>query len=78
MGKRYPLKAVCTLKKEKKGEAVLQTEPTWEHKVLSGTSSVLCARCKSVLWKAPEKGAYQPEERLAKEWNMESTQVHWI
>ena len=37
-----------------------------------------CARRKSILWEAPEKGAYQPEERLAKEWNMENTQVHWI
>ena len=42
----------------------LQTEPTWEHKALSGTDSILCARCKSILWEAPEKGAYQPEERL--------------
>ena len=36
----------------------LQTEPTWEHKALSGTDSILCARCKSVPWEAPEKGAY--------------------
>ena len=35
-----------------------QTEPTWEHKALSGTDSTLCARCKSILWEAPEKGAY--------------------
>ena len=26
------------------------------------TDSILCARCKSILWEAPEKGAYQPEE----------------
>ena len=34
----------------------LQTEPTREHKALSGTDSILCARCKSILWEAPEKG----------------------
>ena len=44
----------------------LQTEPTWEHKVLSGTDSILCARCKSILWEAPEKGAYQSEEDSGK------------
>ena len=57
MGKRYPLKAVRTLKKkeEEEGEVEeeenysLQTEPTWEHKALSGTDSILCARCKSIL-----------------------------
>ena len=49
----------------------LQTEPTWEHKALSGTDSILCARCKSIQREAPEKGAYQPEERLAKELNLE-------
>ena len=68
VGKRYPLKAVRALKKKKEVEEEenysLQTEPTWEHKALSGTDSVLCARCKSILWEAPEKGAYQPEERL--------------
>ena len=79
VGKRYPLKAVRTLekkkkkkKKKKKGEKevekeenyFLQTEPTWEHKALSGTDSFLCARCKSILREAPEQGAYQPEERL--------------
>ena len=49
----------------------LQTEPTWEHKALSGTDSISRARCKSILWEAPEKGAYQPEERLVKELNLE-------
>ena len=70
MDKRYPLKAVRTLKKKKKKKRKkekkeeveeeenysLQTEPTWEHKALSGTDSILCARCKSILWEAPEKG----------------------
>ena len=69
VGKRYPLKAVRTLKRKKKEveeeeNYSLQTEPTWEQKALSGTDSVLCARCKSILWEAPEKGAYQPEEKL--------------
>ena len=74
VGKQYPLKAVShTKKKEKKRKKEeveeeenysLQTEPTWEHKALSGTDSILCARYKSILWEAPEKGAYQPEERL--------------
>ena len=72
VGKRYPLKVVHKLvkRKKKKGEREenknysLQTEPTWEHKALFGTDSILCARCKSILWEAPEKGAYQPEERL--------------
>ena len=59
MGKQYPLKAVRTLgeKKEEVEEDVnysLETEPTWDHKALSGTDSVLCARCKSVLREAPE------------------------
>ena len=34
------------------------------HTALSGTDSILCARCKSILWEVPEKGAYQLEERL--------------
>ena len=71
MGKRYPLKAVCTLRErerereeEEEEDYSLQTEPTWEHKALSGTDSILCARCKSILREASEKGAYQPEEGL--------------
>ena len=68
VGKRYPLKAVRTLGKRKnkggrgmeEGEAEenysLQTEPSWEHKAFSGTISILCARCKPILWEAPEKG----------------------
>ena len=59
--KRYPLKAVRTRKKkevEEEENYSLQTEPTWEHKALSGTDSILRARCKSILWEAPEKGAY--------------------
>ena len=68
MGKRYPLKAVSHAKKKKEVEEEenysLQTEPTWEHKALSETDLIFCARCKSILWEAPEKGAYQPEERL--------------
>ena len=44
----------------------LQTEPTWEHKALSGTDSVLCARCKSILWEAPEKGAYHQRRDSSK------------
>ena len=63
VGKRYPLKAVRTLKKKKKKveeeeNYSLRTEHTLEHKALSGTDSILCARCKSILWEAPEKGAY--------------------
>ena len=63
MGKRYPLKAVRTLKErerevEEEENYSLQTKLAWEHnKVLSGTDSILCARCKSVLWEAPEKEA---------------------
>ena len=49
----------------------LQTEPTWEHMALSGTSSTPCARCKSILWEAPQKEVYKPEERLTKELNLE-------
>ena len=73
MGKRYPLKAVRTRKKEKKRKKKeveeeenysLETEPTWEHKAFSGTDSIPCSRCKSIPWEAPEKGAYQPEEKL--------------
>ena len=60
VGKRYPLKAVGTLEEENYS---YQTERTWEHKALSGTDSVLCARCKSIQWEASEKGVYQPEER---------------
>ena len=69
VGKRHPLKAVRTLEK-KKGEAEeeenysLHTEPTWDHEALCETDSILCARYKSILWEAPEKGAYQPGERL--------------
>ena len=44
----------------------LQTEPTWEHKALSGTDSILCARCKSILWEAPEKGAYHQRRDSSK------------
>ena len=44
----------------------LQTEPTWEHKALSGTDSVLCARCKSILWEAPEKGAHHQRRDSSK------------
>ena len=63
------LQTLHTQKKLKKGEAeeddyFFWTEPTWEHKALSGTGSILCARCKSILWKVPEKGAYQSEETL--------------
>ena len=66
-----------TWKKEKKGEVeekknyFLQTEPTWEHKALSGTDSVLCARCKSILAEAPQKGVYQPTDTLVKELSLE-------
>ena len=58
VGKRYPLKAVRTLKKKEVEEGEnysLQTEATWEHKALSGTDSILCARCKSILWEKPPK-----------------------
>ena len=84
VGKRYPFKAVRTLKKKKKrekkrrkaekkkkksllteqGKKSLLTEPIWEHKALSRTSLIFCARCKSILREAPKKGACQPEERL--------------
>ena len=46
VGKRYPLKAVSHTKKKKKKEVEeednysLQTEPTREHKALSGTETV--------------------------------------
>ena len=53
-GKRYPLKAVRILKKRRKKSP--QTDPTGEHKALSGTVSTLCVRCKSILLEAPEKG----------------------
>ena len=78
MGKQYHLKAVRTLEggkkevEEEEGEAEeegnysLQTEPTWEHKALSGTDSILCARCKSILWEAPEKGAYHQRRDSSK------------
>ena len=60
VGKRYPLKAVSHTKTKKEVEEEenysLQTESTWEHKALSGTDSILCARCKSVLLEAPENG----------------------
>ena len=61
VGKRYRLKAVCTRKKkevEEEENYSLETEPTREHKALSGTDSTPCAKCKSILWEAPEKGAY--------------------
>ena len=70
MGKRDHLKAVRMwggggggAEEEEKNDS-LQTEPTWEHKSLSGTDSILYARCKSILLETPEKGAYKPEERL--------------
>ena len=44
----------------------LQTEPTWEHKALFGTDSILCARCKSILREAPEKGAYHQRRDSSK------------
>ena len=61
-----PLKAVPTLEKEfekkskkrgveKEENYFFQTERTYEHKALSRTDSILCARCKSILWEAPEK-----------------------
>ena len=50
----------------------LQTEPTWEHKALSGTGSVLCGRCTSILWEVPEKeGVSTRGKTLAKELNLE-------
>ena len=84
VGKRYPLKAVRTLEKkgggggssrrreEKGNDSLIQTEPTQEHTALSGTDSILCARCKSILWEAPEKGGVSTRgETLAKELNLE-------
>ena len=48
-----------------------QTGPTWEHKALSGTDSVLCARCKSILWRNPRKGGVSTRgNTLAKEMNL--------
>ena len=58
VGKEYPLKTVRTL--EKKKSIPLQTEPTWEHKALSGTDSVICVTCNVYPMGKPEKGAYQP------------------
>ena len=50
----------------------LQTEPIWEHKALSGTVSIFfCARFKSILWEAPERGVSTRGETLAKELNLE-------
>ena len=41
-------------------------------RALSGTDSFLCARCKSILWGAPEKGGVSTRgETLAKELNLE-------
>ena len=54
------------MEEEEEENYSLQSEPTWEHKALFGTDSVLYARCKSILWEAPEKG-----ETLAKVLNLE-------
>ena len=80
----HPLKAIRTLeKKKKKGEAEeehysLQTEPPWELNALSGTDSVLCARCKYIIWEAPPPsprkrggGVSTTGETPAKELNLE-------
>ena len=73
MGKRYPLKAVRTLKRKKEEveeeeNYSLRTEHTLEHKALSGTDSILCARCKSILWEGPERGGVSTSgDTLAKE-----------
>ena len=63
------LKALRTLEKKRvkakeKEKYSLQTEPTLEHKALSGTDSILCATCNVYPMGVPEKGAYQPEERF--------------
>ena len=56
---------------EEEENCSLKTEPAWEHKALSGIDSTPCARCQCILWEAPEKGACQPEGRLAQELNLE-------
>ena len=63
MGKQHTEKAVPTLKKKKKKKkkrlkkkktSSLQREPTWEHKDLSDSDSILYTRCGQSC-KAPEK-----------------------
>ena len=49
---------------EKKKKKMISFPPTWEHKAVSGTDSILCAKCKSIQWEAPERGAYQLGEKL--------------
>ena len=80
MGKRYPLKAVRTLKKkEEEAKKVeheenysLQTEPTWEHKALSGTVSIFVVLGSSLFYGKPRKGGVSTRgETLAKELNPE-------
>ena len=61
---------------EEKENYSLQTEPTWEHKALSGTDSILYARCKSILWEAPEKGAYHQRRDSSK--RIEPGKVHFV
>ena len=60
--KRYHIKAVRALKK-KKGEEEesysLQREPTWEHKALSGSDSILYAKCNQSYGKPLKRGAYR-------------------
>ena len=72
MGKRYPVKAVSHTKKEKEVEEEenysLQTEPAWEHKALSGTDSILCARCKSIQWENSEKRINQRRDSSKRTW----------
>ena len=60
----FPETAGCEVEEEENYS--LQTEPTWEHKAFSGTDSILCARCKSILREAPEKGAYHQRRDSSK------------
>ena len=66
MGKGYLFEAVRTLEKEgEKGKKrSLQTEPTWEHKALSEPIQFFVLGASLSYGKPPEKGVYQPEERL--------------
>ena len=64
--KRYPLKAIRTLKKQKKKENYFleRTYATWEYKCLLGSDSILYARCCQFIGKPLKTGAYHNREKL--------------
>ena len=51
----------------------LQRGPTWEHKAISGSDSILYARCSQSYGNPLETGAYHQRIKLAKEFNLERT-----